>query len=90
MQILNKDEIKKRINIKDIVSKYTDLKKIGSGKYRGFCIFHKEMSPSLTVYENTQSFFCFGCGKGGDVINFIMLAENLDFKEAINYLNKFL
>ncbi|MBM3709754.1 MAG: hypothetical protein FJW61_04970, partial [Actinobacteria bacterium] len=51
---------------------------------------HKEMSPSLTVYENTQSFFCFGCGKGGDVINFIMLAENLDFKEAINYLNKFL
>ncbi|MBM3708086.1 MAG: hypothetical protein FJW69_07090 [Actinobacteria bacterium] len=90
MQILNKNEIKKRINIKDIISKYSDLKKIGSGKYRGLCIFHKEKAPSLTVYEDTQSFFCFGCGKGGDVINFIMLAEDLSFKEAIIFLSKFI
>ncbi|MBM3713977.1 MAG: hypothetical protein FJW56_11210, partial [Actinobacteria bacterium] len=53
-------------------------------------IFHKEKAPSLTVYEDTQSFFCFGCGKGGDVINFIMLAEDLSFKEAIIFLSKFI
>lgn len=50
------------------------------------CPFHSEKTPSCTVFTDTQSFYCFGCGAGGDVITFIMKIENLDFTEAIKLL----
>lgn len=72
-------------NIISIVSSYIDLKKGGRNK-KCLCPFHNEKTPSFTVYEDTQSFYCFGCGAGGDVISFIMQIENLDYIEAIRLL----
>lgn len=50
------------------------------------CPFHSEKTPSCTIFTDTQSFYCFGCGAGGDVISFIMKIENLDFSEAVKLL----
>lgn len=50
------------------------------------CPFHSEKTPSCTIFTETQSFYCFGCGAGGDVITFIMKVENLDFSEAVKLL----
>lgn len=50
------------------------------------CPFHSEKSPSCVIYNDTQSFYCFGCGAGGDVFNFIMLIENLEYYEAVKLL----
>ena len=52
----------------------------------GLCPFHSEKTPSFTVFEDTKSFYCFGCGAGGDVISFVMRAENMEYPEAIEYL----
>ena len=52
----------------------------------GLCPFHNEKTPSFCVYPENNSFFCFGCNKGGDVIAFIMGVENLDFTEAVRFL----
>lgn len=52
----------------------------------GLCPFHSEKSPSFAVYEHNQSFYCFGCGAGGDVITFIRRIENLDYIEAVKFL----
>lgn len=50
------------------------------------CPFHSEKTPSCTIFTDTQSFYCFGCGAGGDVITFIMKIENLDFNEAVRLI----
>ncbi|MBO5495469.1 MAG: DNA primase, partial [Eubacterium sp.] len=52
----------------------------------GLCPFHNEKTPSFTVYNDTQSYYCFGCGAGGGAINFIMRIENLDFTDAVKFL----
>ena len=49
----------------------------------GLCPFHNEKTPSFTVYPDTNSFYCFGCGAGGDVISFIRRIDNLDYVEAV-------
>ena len=64
------NEIKSEISIVDIVSEYVNLKKRGKN-YVGFCPFHSEHTPSFTVYPDSQSFYCFGCGIGGDVIKWV-------------------
>ncbi|MBE6859685.1 MAG: DNA primase [Ruminococcus sp.] len=68
-----------------VVGSYVNLIKRGHN-FVCSCPFHSEKTPSCTVYTDTQSFYCFGCGSGGDVITFIMKIENLDFREAINFL----
>ena len=71
--------------IDTVINSYVQLKKRG----RTFvcnCPFHSEKTPSFTVFPDTQSFYCFGCGAGGDVITFIMKAENLDFMDAVRLL----
>jgi DNA primase len=83
-------ELKQKIKIKEIISKYVNLTSIGTDRYRGCCPFHNETKPSFTVYSDTQSFYCYGCGIGGDVINFLMKIEKIDFKEAIRNLKKYL
>lgn len=72
-------------NLVDIVSRYVRLKKTGSN-YVGLCPFHNEKTPSFTVSESKQLFHCFGCGEGGDLINFIMKIENLSFVDAVKFL----
>lgn len=72
-------------DIEDIISSYVNIKRMGKNA-KAVCPFHSEKTASFVVYNDTQSFFCFGCGAGGDVISFIMRAENLDYVEAIRFL----
>lgn len=81
------DEIKYRNDIEDVISQYVSLKRAGSN-LNGLCPFHSEKTPSFTVFKSSQSFYCFGCGAGGDVITFIMKVENLDYRGALELLAK--
>lgn len=74
-------------DIEDVISSYVVLKKGGRHK-KCLCPFHNEKTPSMVVYTDTQSFYCFGCNTGGDVISFIMAIENLDYVEAIKFLSQ--
>lgn len=78
-------EVKDRINIVDLAQQYLGLKKVGSA-WKALCPFHTEKSPSFLVNEERQIYKCFGCGKGGDVLNFVMEMENLTFPEALHLL----
>ncbi len=84
----SEDYIQELIDKNDIVeyiSRSVHLKRAGS-TYKGLCPFHKEKTPSFSVSPDKQLFYCFGCGKGGTVINFAMQQENLDFVEAVKLL----
>lgn len=87
MQISNKflEELKYRTNIGDVVSGYVDVKRRGRNLV-GLCPFHSEKTPSFVVYEESQSFYCFGCGAGGDAISFVKRMENLDYVESVKLL----
>lgn len=80
-------EIKYRSDIVDVISGYVQLKRAGSNM-NGLCPFHSEKTPSFTVFQSTNNFYCFGCGSGGDVITFIMKQENLSYPEAIEFLGR--
>lgn len=79
------NELKFRNDIESVVSGYVNLKRRGSNLV-GLCPFHGEKTPSFTVYPETESFYCFGCGVGGDVIGFIRKIENLDYVESVKLL----
>ena len=79
------NEIKYRNDIENVISQYTVLKRRGKNLV-GLCPFHSEKTPSFTVYPENGSFYCFGCGVGGDVITFTGLIENLDYIESIKLL----
>ena len=81
------EEIKYRNDIEEVVSSYVSLKRAGSNLV-GCCPFHNEKTPSFTVFSSNKNFYCFGCGAGGDVITFIMKAENLDYPSALEFLAK--
>ena len=72
-------------DIESVISGYIDLKRRGKNLV-GLCPFHNEKTPSFTVYPETNSYYCFGCGAGGEVISFIRNIENLDFTEAVKLL----
>lgn len=78
-------ELKFKTDIEDIISTYVTLRKNGSTS-KGLCPFHNEKTPSFTVYNDTQSFYCFGCGAGGDAVTFIKKIENLDYIDAVKLL----
>lgn len=78
-------ELRLKTDIVDLISSYVSLKKRGN-TYVGLCPFHNEKTPSFTVYENTQSFYCFGCGAGGDGVSFMRKIENLDYIDAVKLL----
>lgn len=79
------DEIEQRSDITDVIGSYVTLQRAGSN-LKGLCPFHSEKTPSFTVYPASNSFYCFGCGAGGNVFTFIMKAENLDFTGAAELL----
>jgi len=79
------DEIVYRSDIEQVIGSYVTLKRAGSN-CNGRCPFHSEKTPSFTVFPATRSFYCFGCGAGGDVITFTMRIENLDYIEAVKLL----
>ena len=81
------DEIKARNDIADVIGTYVTLKRAGSNM-NGLCPFHNEKTPSFTVFNGTQSFYCFGCAAAGDVVTFIRKIENLDYVEALRFLAK--
>ena len=79
------DEVVRRSDITEVVSSYVQLRHRGR-THTGLCPFHSEKTPSFVVYPETQSFYCFGCGAGGDVITFVRKINNLDYVEAVKML----
>lgn len=80
--ITNVQQIRSAANIVEIIGEYVKLKKKGAN-YLGCCPFHSEKSPSFTVHPAKQFYKCFGCGKSGDVISFLMEHERLSFNQAV-------
>lgn len=79
------EELKMRSDISDIASTYVSLRRRGRNLV-GLCPFHGEKTPSFNIYPENGSFYCFGCGAGGDVITFIRKIENLDYIDAVKFL----
>ncbi len=79
------EEIKKRLDIVEIISEYVSLERVGSN-YRALCPFHSETRPSFYVNPKLQLYHCFGCGAKGDVIKFVQDIENISFYEALEKL----
>lgn len=82
------NELVERNDIVDVVSGYVRLGKRSGANMFGLCPFHSEKTPSFSVSPDKQIYHCFGCGKGGGVINFVMEIENLSFPEAVEFLAK--
>ncbi len=81
------EEIKLRNTVEDVIGRVVTLKRAG-GNLVGRCPFHSERTPSFTVFPATSSYYCFGCGAGGDVVTFVMQTENLEYRDAVELLAK--
>ena len=81
------DEIIQRNDIESLIGGYVSLKRAGTN-LKGLCPFHSEKTPSFVVYPQDNSFYCFGCGIGGNAITFIRQIEHLDYPDAIEFLAK--
>lgn len=79
------EQIKERLSIVDLISSYLKLEKAGTN-FKARCPFHNEKTPSFVVSPIRQSYYCFGCHKGGDIFSFIQEIEGIDFKEALKLL----
>ena len=79
------EELTRRTDIVELVGSYVQLKRKGR-LYGGLCPFHSEKTPSFYVYPDTQSFYCFGCGAGGDAITFAKKINSIDYPEAVKML----
>ena len=80
-------ELRLRLDIEQLVTPHVQLRRSGRAMM-GLCPFHNERTPSFAVYPDTNSFFCFGCGAGGDAISFVMRMERLDYIEAVKALSQ--
>ncbi len=79
------EQLRANNDIVSVISPYVELRRRGKNLV-GLCPFHNEKTPSFTVYPDSQSFYCFGCGAGGEIISFTRRIENLDFYEAVKSL----
>ncbi|HJX76579.1 MAG TPA: DNA primase, partial [Gaiella sp.] len=79
-------EVKAAADIVEVVSARTSLRRASSARFTGRCPFHEERTPSFSVDPVEKLYYCFGCGKGGDVVRFVQETENLDFAAAIEWL----
>ena len=82
------DELVGRTDITGLVGEYVRLTKRSGGNIFGLCPFHSEKTPSFSVNADKQMYYCFGCGKGGGCVNFLMEIENLSFRDAVEVLAK--
>ena len=80
------EEIKARSDIVEVIGSFVQLKRAGSTNFKGLCPFHQEKTPSFHVDSARQMYHCFGCGKGGDAVRFLMDKENLTFVDAMHML----
>ena len=78
-------EINSRLELADIVAETVQLTRKGN-RYWGLCPFHQEKTSSFSVTPDRNMFYCFGCHAGGDMVTYIMKRENMDFREAVEYL----
>ncbi len=76
-------DLKNRVNIHDVVGRVVTLRKAGGARFKGLCPFHSEKTPSFNVSADKGYYKCFGCGKAGDIINFVMETEGLQFTESV-------
>lgn len=81
-------DLKLRVNIHDVVARTVTLKKAGGARFKGLCPFHNEKTPSFHVTSDKGFYKCFGCGKAGDILSFVMETEGLQFTEAAEALAK--
>ncbi len=79
------NELKDRNDIVELISQYVQLKRAGSNM-SGLCPFHNEKTPSFTVFPKTRSYYCFGCGAGGDAVTFVMNVSGLSYRDAVEFL----
>lgn len=84
---INRELIKEKINIVEYISRYISIQKRGKN-YVGLCPFHAEKTPSFTVSESKQIFYCFGCHVGGDLLEFLTKYLKLDYREVLQMLEK--
>ena len=78
-----KNQVKAATDIVEVIANYIELKPAGHARHKALCPFHQEKTPSFVVNQDTQSFFCFGCEKGGDALTFLQEIDGLNFKEAL-------
>jgi DNA primase len=78
--------VRERVSIADVIGEQVTLRPAGGGNLKGLCPFHDEKSPSFNVTPQRNVYFCFGCGKGGDAISFVMEVDHLSFTEAVERL----
>ncbi len=81
-----KEDIRSRIDLVDLIQEYVPLKQAGSVSWKGLCPFHAEKTPSFHVSRDRQIWHCFGCNEGGDCFAFVMRMEGMDFPEALRHL----
>ncbi len=78
-------DLRSKVEIEELIARYAEVR--GRGRTPVcLCPFHNEKTPSFVIYKDTQSYYCFGCGAGGDAITFIRMIENLDYTEAVRFL----
>ncbi len=81
-----KEQVRDRVDFADLVSSKVELQRSGINQLKGLCPFHDERSPSFGINPIDKLYYCFGCGEGGDVFDFVMKTEGMQFKEALEYL----
>jgi DNA primase len=82
----SKERVRAAVDMVALVSAYTDLRKAGGDRYEGLCPFHDERTPSFGISPSKGMYHCFGCGEGGDAFRFVMVRENMQFPEALEFL----
>jgi DNA primase len=80
------DDVRDRTKIVDVVRRYVELKRAGTGSWKGLCPFHAEKTPSFHVHEQRNFFHCFGCGEKGDVFHFLQMIEGRSFMDVLRDL----
>src|SRR4030042_898845 len=81
------EDILSRVDIAEVIASYIPLKRAGKN-FKALCPFHREKTPSFMVSSDRQIYHCFGCSKGGNVFNFLMEYERMEFREAVEVLAK--
>jgi DNA primase len=88
MSLDAKEQIRARLDIQTVVGDVVALKPAGRGRLKGLCPFHNERTPSFHVHEERGFYYCFGCGAKGDIFDFVMQTQNVDFSEALQLLGR--